>query len=112
MSWGRTRLGDAQQQADAATYQAQHQAALDAIAARQAGDFTAYSAALQHLFSLGITNATAADDAQLQAIANEAAVNAAKAGLTGFAGMLTGGIGVVLLGLGGLWLLTQRRTHA
>lgn len=31
-----------------------HQAALDAIAARQAGDFAAYSAALNRLYTLGV----------------------------------------------------------
>jgi hypothetical protein len=116
MSYGPTRLGDAQAQADAATYRAQHQAALDMIAARQAGDFTAYSAAQQRLFTLGITNATDANDADLQAIANEAALNAAKAGVTGFVGSLTGGLGVVALLLAALafgpqLLAKARRAH-
>lgn len=111
MSYLRTRLGDAQASADSATYQAQHQAALDAIAARASGDFTAYSAALSRLFSLGITNATAASDADLQTIADEAALNAAKAGVTGFVGSLTGGVGVALLVLAGLVLWSQRGAH-
>jgi hypothetical protein len=51
---------------------AQHQAALDAIAARQAGDFAAYSAALQRLYSLGITVDQQVTVADLQSIADDA----------------------------------------
>lgn len=109
LSYTRTRLGDAQTAQDTATYQAQHQAALDAIAARNAGDFAAYSQALNTLYSLGIQNASAADNTALQQIANEAAANAAKVSLTGFVGSLTGGVGVVLAVFAAAFLLKGRR---
>lgn len=65
----------AQDQADTATARAQHQAALDAYAARQRGDTAAYAAAIQRLYGLGIQNAASASQQDLLAIANSAAGN-------------------------------------
>jgi hypothetical protein len=94
-----TGLGDAQANADTQAAQAQHQAALDAIAARNAGDMAAYSAAIQRLYDLGIVNAASAMTQDLQTIADTANV-----------GNLFGSVGSlakwVALGIGGLLLLT------
>lgn len=73
--WEVHSFGDAAQDAaDTATAQAQHQAALDAYNARQAGDFAAYSAAVQRLYALGITNAANASQQDLLNLANQVAV--------------------------------------
>lgn len=98
--WEVRSFGDAAQDAaDTATAQAQHQAALDAYNARLAGDQAAYAAAIQRLYALGYTNAGNATQQDLLNIAASA----------GGAGALASVESLVKIGLGlfGLYVVLQ-----
>ena len=86
-----------QEQRDAATAKAQHDAALAAIAARNAGDGAAYSAAINQLYALGIQNATEATNADLQAIADNANRASIFGDLSNIGKYAAIGLGVLLL---------------
>lgn len=58
---------------DTQTAQAQHQAAIDAYNAKQAGDAAGYAAAIQRLYALGYTNAAQMSADDLLDVANSAA---------------------------------------
>lgn len=85
-----------------------HQAALDAIAARQAGDFAAYAAALRRLYQLGATGDRVATWTEIQQIASQADTAILGAGAFGsvrnLAIILAIGVGLYLA-----WPLMRRR---